>query len=165
MLNTIILFQNYILMAQYSQIIIENASTGIYKNIQQKISRKTISTPRCENVLLINSLWLSDDIWWHKSCLGLDQEMAWCLTAPSHYLFECWLIFYRIIWNMFLCISKFLCTCTCISKSNVLSFNHKKIYLKMFISKWLTFLSGTWVKQIFHQRHEWNKYIINEVAQ
>ena len=39
-----------------------------------------------------NSLWPSDAIWRHKSGSTLAQEMACCLTAPSHYLNHCWLI-------------------------------------------------------------------------
>ena len=36
-----------------------------------------------------NSLWPSDTIWRHKSGSTLDQVMACCLTAPSHYLNQC----------------------------------------------------------------------------
>ena len=39
-----------------------------------------------------NSLCLSDAIWWHKSGSALGQVMACCLTAPSHYRNQCWLI-------------------------------------------------------------------------
>ena len=34
----------------------------------------------------INSLCPSDTIWWQRSGSTLAQVMAWCLTAPSHYL-------------------------------------------------------------------------------
>ena len=40
----------------------------------------------------VNSLWPSDAIWWHRSGSTLVQEMAWCLTAPSHFLNQCWLL-------------------------------------------------------------------------
>ena len=36
--------------------------------------------------LWVNSLWSSDAIWRHRSGSTLAQVMAWCLTAPSHYL-------------------------------------------------------------------------------
>ena len=39
----------------------------------------------------------SDAIWWHKSMSTLAQVMAWCLTAPSHYLNQCWLIISRVL--------------------------------------------------------------------
>ena len=39
-----------------------------------------------------NLLWPSDAIWWHRSWSTLSQVMACCLTAPSHYLNQCWLI-------------------------------------------------------------------------
>ena len=40
----------------------------------------------------VNSLWPCDVIWWHESVSTLAQVMAWCLTAPSHYLKQCWLV-------------------------------------------------------------------------
>ena len=40
----------------------------------------------------LNSLWPSDAIWWQRSRLTLVQVMAYCLTAPSHYLNQCWLV-------------------------------------------------------------------------
>ena len=45
-------------------------------------------------------LWLSDAIWSHKSGLILDQVMAWCLTAPSHYLNQCWTT-REVLWHGF----------------------------------------------------------------
>ena len=40
----------------------------------------------------LNSLWPSDAIWRQRSWSTLAQVMACCLTAPSHYLNQCWLI-------------------------------------------------------------------------
>ena len=40
----------------------------------------------------VNSLWPSDIIWWQGSRSTLAQVMACCLTAPSHYLNQRWLI-------------------------------------------------------------------------
>ena len=40
----------------------------------------------------VNSLWPSDTIWQQRSGLPLAHVMACCLTAPSHYLNQCWLI-------------------------------------------------------------------------
>ena len=42
--------------------------------------------------LLINSLWPAEAIWRHRSGSTLPQVMACCLTAPSHYLNQCWFI-------------------------------------------------------------------------
>ena len=42
--------------------------------------------------LQFNSLRPSDAIWWQRSGSTLAQVMACCLTAPSHYLNQCWLI-------------------------------------------------------------------------
>ena len=41
---------------------------------------------------IVNLLWPSDAIWWQRSGSTLAQVMACCLTAPSHYLNQCWLI-------------------------------------------------------------------------
>ena len=47
-----------------------------------------LSRPQC-----VNSLWSSDVIWWHKYGSTLSvQVMACCLTAPSHFPNQCWLI-------------------------------------------------------------------------
>ena len=42
--------------------------------------------------LIFNSLGPSDTIWRQRSGSTLVQVMACCLTAPSHYLNQCWLI-------------------------------------------------------------------------
>ena len=47
--------------------------------------------PCLQNVHLINSLRPGDTIWQHIYGSKLAQVMAWCLTAPSHYLIQCWL--------------------------------------------------------------------------
>ena len=47
----------------------------------------------------VNSLWPSDAIWWHGSGSTLAQVMACCLTAPSHYLNQCWLTISEILWH------------------------------------------------------------------
>ena len=47
----------------------------------------------------INSLRPSDTIWRHKSGSTLAQVMACCLTAPSHYLNQCWLIVSKVQWH------------------------------------------------------------------
>ena len=39
------------------------------------------------------SLWPSDAIWRQRSGSTLAQVMSCCLTAPSHYLNQCWLIY------------------------------------------------------------------------
>ena len=46
----------------------------------------------------LNSLWPSDAIWWQGSRSTLVQVMACCLTAPSHYQNQCWLIITKVQW-------------------------------------------------------------------
>ena len=40
----------------------------------------------------VNSLWPSVATWWHRSGSTLAQAMACCLSAPSHFLNQFWLI-------------------------------------------------------------------------
>ena len=41
----------------------------------------------------------SDAIWRQWSWTTLAQVMACCLTAPSHYLNQCWLIIRGVLWH------------------------------------------------------------------
>ena len=45
---------------------------------------------------LFNSLGPGDAIWRQRTGSTLAQVMACCLTAPSHYLNQCWLIISKI---------------------------------------------------------------------
>ena len=38
----------------------------------------------------VNWLWTNDAIWRRRYVSALVQVMAWCLTAPRHYLKQCW---------------------------------------------------------------------------
>ena len=53
----------------------------------------------CSRCVLVNSLWPSDAIWRHRSGSTLVQIMVCCLTAPSHYLNQCWLIISEVLWH------------------------------------------------------------------
>ena len=44
----------------------------------------------------VNSLWPNDAMWRQRSWSTLAQVMACCLTAPSHYLNQCWLIISKV---------------------------------------------------------------------
>ena len=46
-----------------------------------------------------NSLCPNDAIWRQRSGSALAQVMACCLTAPSHYLNQCWLIIKGVLWH------------------------------------------------------------------
>ena len=51
------------------------------------------------SLYLVNSLCPSDAIRRKGAVSTLAQVMAWCLTAPSHYLNQCWLIFSKVLWH------------------------------------------------------------------
>ena len=46
-----------------------------------------------------NSLGPGGAIWRWRSVSTLVQVMACCLTAPSHYLKQCWLIISKVLWH------------------------------------------------------------------
>ena len=48
---------------------------------------------------IINSLWPSDAMWRQRSGSTLAQVMACCLSAPNHYLNQCWLIIIKVQWH------------------------------------------------------------------
>ena len=50
-------------------------------------------------ILVINSLWPGDAIWWYLSGSTLAQVMACCLTAPSHYPNQYWLTIGETQWQ------------------------------------------------------------------
>ena len=88
-------------------------------------------------VPVINSLRPGDTIW-HRTRSTLAQVMACCLTAPSHYLNQCWLIISKVHWHSY--------------EGNLtqdtLAINHLH-YLENYLSK-LSFKSprGQWVDSI-----------------
>ena len=49
----------------------------------------------------INSLRPSDAIWRQRTGSTLAQVMACCLTAPSHYLNQCWLVISEVQWHSY----------------------------------------------------------------
>ena len=55
-------------------------------------------------MMIVNSLWPNDAIWQQISGSTLAQVMGCCLTAPSHYLSQCWLIIHEVPWHSSGCI-------------------------------------------------------------
>ena len=51
-------------------------------------------------VTYCNSWWFINAIWRHRTGPALAQVMACCLTAPSHYLNQCWLIKNEVPWQL-----------------------------------------------------------------
>ena len=58
------------------------------------LTHKCVASPQW-----VNSLWPSDAIWHWRSWSTLVQVMACCLTAPSHYLNQCWLMISKVLWH------------------------------------------------------------------
>ena len=65
----------------------------------------TVKSHVCHDISNRNNfdpLWPSDTIWRHKSRSTLAQGMACCLTAPNHYLNQCWVIT-KVQWHSSQC--------------------------------------------------------------
>ena len=74
-----------------------NPSMASGLSSQSASNAESVSTSWCRYVpatqcMLWLALWPNDAIWWHRSGSTLAQVMACCLTAPSHYLNQCWII-------------------------------------------------------------------------
>ena len=82
--------------------------------------------------LQVNSLWPSDVIWWQGSRSTLAQVMAHCLTAPSHYLNQCWLIISKAQYH----------SSEGNSTKDTSAIKHKKIAWKLLIKKFHLILPG-----------------------
>ena len=71
----------------------DNYSWYEFPNYKLKI---TAAPPKVQGV---NSLGPSDAIWRQRSGSTLARVMACCLTAPSHYLNQCWLVISVVLWH------------------------------------------------------------------
>ena len=71
----------------------ENSSHACNKLFYVGHKVKTLVT-----IQTFNSLWPCDTIWRQRSVSTLAQVMACCLTAPSHYLNQCWLVISEVQW-------------------------------------------------------------------
>ena len=67
-----------------------HATLGVRSDMNSHLQR---------NAILFNSLRPSDAIWRHRSGSTLARVMACCLTAPSHYLNQFWLIISKVLWH------------------------------------------------------------------
>ena len=67
----------------------------------RSLSPYGLTRPQWVNQMYFNSIWPSDAIWHHRAWSTLVQVMACCLTAPSHYLNQCWLIISEVLWHSF----------------------------------------------------------------
>ena len=54
---------------------------------------------KCCFTIWFNFLWSSDAKWRHSSWSTLAQIMVWCLTIPSHHLYQYWLIISGAFWH------------------------------------------------------------------
>ena len=86
------------------------------------------STPLCIINISVNSLRSSDAILRQIYGSTLAQVMAWCLTAPSHYLNQCWFIISKVQWHSFIWGQ---------SHKRYLSYQSIKLHWKLFIKDFI----------------------------
>ena len=80
-------------------ILLSNLSVDIVNSLKPEKAVQLLADDHFKPMMnQFNSLWHSDAIWWHRSRSTLVQLMACCLTAPSHYLNQCWLIIIKVQW-------------------------------------------------------------------
>ena len=90
---------------------------------------------------MVNSLRPSDAIWRHRSGSTLAQVMACCLTAPSHYLNQCWLIVSEVQWQS--PGSNFTRDISVMNHKNYIENYLSKLSLKSPRGQWVNHLHGT----------------------
>ena len=61
--------------------------------------RTTLTTAVYREQMQFNSFWPTDTTWQHRIESILAQVMACCLTAPSHFLNQCWVLISEILWH------------------------------------------------------------------
>ena len=59
---------------------------------KRHLSLSSLALLKPKPLCRVNSLWSSYAIWRRKTWTTLDPVMTSCLTAPSHYQNQCWLI-------------------------------------------------------------------------
>ena len=91
--------------------------------------------------LLVDDLGPSDAMW--RSGSSLSQVMACCLTAPNHYLNQCWLIISKIEWHSYE--GKFIRDTSAINHWNYPENQLPKISFKFLRGQWVNSVScDTW---------------------
>ena len=70
-----------------------SSSTESFRNISRACATTILQQQG------FNSLWPSDKIWWYRSEPTLAHAMACCLTAPSLYLSQCYLLIFEVLWH------------------------------------------------------------------
>ena len=104
-------------------------------------------------LIQFSSLRPSDAIWWQWSGSTLSQVMVYCLTTPSHYLNQCWLITSLVPWHSSegITINRSRDTYQWNKITNRISKTTYRCYRGQWV-KWLVQLSRLWCS------HYWNDY-------
>ena len=79
--------------------VISGLGNGLVSAGNKPLSESILTPYGITRPQYVNSLWPSDVIWRQGSRSTLAQVMACCLTAPSHYLNQCWLMISEVFWH------------------------------------------------------------------
>ena len=68
------------------------------------IAKETVSLHKhwcviCTDPSLLNLIWLSDAKWCRRSWSTFAEILDCCLTAPSHYINQCWQLINELLWH------------------------------------------------------------------
>ena len=110
----------------------------------------TLNSVTVSSELTSNVLFPSDTIWRHKSGSTLAQVMACCLTAPIHYINQCWLI-NKVQWHSSQC--NFTRDASAISHWNYLENHLSKFLFKSPWDQWLNTYHSVFEKVHRHCGH------------
>ena len=115
----------------------------IYQNIFKDVCEMAAILSRRRRVDLTHySVGPSDATWRQKTVLTLTQVMACCLTAPSHYLNQCWLIITDGYWHS--SEGNFAASLSAINHCNWLKKYSSKISLKSPRPQWVNTCADAW---------------------
>ena len=89
------LFINYICLNVWARNLVEFQKVSL--KFHPKISHPNLERLRNQGTLWFNSQWPSDAIKCHGTWYTLNRVIACCLTAPSHYLNQSWLIINEVL--------------------------------------------------------------------
>ena len=125
----------------------------IHHNHKKKLSDFIFSVMLNMFIMTFNSLRPSDTIWRQRTGSTLAQVVACCLTTPSHYMNQCWLIITKVLWLSYE--GNFARDASIINHWNLFENYMSKISFK--------FPRGRWVKcelYLCHIHERWHTAVI-----
>ena len=68
-------------------------------SVLKKADKLNLSLSLSPLTLVLNPLWLSDAMWWHRTNLAnIGSGFGLLLGSTNHYLNQCWIIIHAVLW-------------------------------------------------------------------